>query len=53
MSEVQHLRITAHAESLKLERIAADWPAIAQDVARAEGSLADFLERLPRRQQCV
>ncbi len=46
MSELQHLRITAHAESLKLERIAADWPAIAQDVARAEGSLADFLERL-------
>lgn len=46
MSELQHLRIAAHAESLKLERVAADWPAIAQDVARAEGSFADFLERL-------
>lgn len=46
MNELQHLRIAAHAESLKLERIAADWPGIAQDIARAEGSFADFLERL-------
>jgi DNA replication protein DnaC len=43
---LQHARIAAHAQALKLERVASDWPAIAQDVARGDGSFADFLERL-------
>lgn len=46
MNDLQHMRIAAQAESLKLERIAVDWSAVAQDVARNEGSFADFLERL-------
>jgi len=31
---------------LKLHRIAADWPAIAQQAARHEASFGDFVERL-------
>jgi DNA replication protein DnaC len=47
MSEtVQHDRVAALAQALKLERMATDWPAVAQGVIRAEGSMADFLERL-------
>ncbi len=47
MSEgLQHARIAVLAETLKLERIAADWPAVALDSARRDASLADFLERL-------
>lgn len=38
MNDLQHMRIAAQAESLKLERIAVDWSAVAQDVARNEGS---------------
>ncbi len=40
MSELQHARIEMLARSLKLERTAVDWPAIAQDVARVDGSHA-------------
>lgn len=43
---LQHARIAALAQALKLERIATDWPAVAQDVVRADASLGDFLERL-------
>jgi DNA replication protein DnaC len=46
MSELQHARIEMLAKSLKLERTAVDWPAIAQDVARVDGSHGDFLERM-------
>lgn len=46
MSELQHARIEMLARSLKLERMAVDWSAIAQDVARNDGSHGDFLERL-------
>ena len=43
---LQHDRIAALCGALKLDRIAHDWPPIAQDAARTEASFADFLERL-------
>mgnify|MGYP006287418743 CR=1 FL=1 len=43
---LQHERIGALCTSLKLERIAAEWPGIAQAAIREQASLADFLERL-------
>ena len=43
---LQHERIGALCASLKLERIAAEWPGIAQEAIREQASLADFLERL-------
>ena len=43
---LQHERIAALCAQLKLDRIAAEWPALAQDAARDEASFADFLERL-------
>jgi DNA replication protein DnaC len=47
MSEtLQHDRLAALAHALKLERMATEWPAVAQDVIRADGTMADFLERL-------
>lgn len=39
-------RIAALCTDLKLHRIAADWPAIAQEAARHEASFGDFVERL-------
>jgi DNA replication protein DnaC len=43
---LQHDRIAALCSALKLDRIAQDWPSIAQEAARTESSFADFLERL-------
>lgn len=43
---LQHDRIVALCSELKLYRIASDWSPIAQDIARQELSLGDFLERL-------
>lgn len=43
---LQQQRITELCEQLKLARLATDWPALAQDAAREEGSFADFLERV-------
>jgi DNA replication protein DnaC len=43
---LQHERIAAICTKLKLERIAAEWPPLAQQAARDEASFAEFLERL-------
>ncbi|MGH6827074.1 IS21-like element helper ATPase IstB [Methyloceanibacter sp.] len=43
---LQHDRIAALCGELKLYRIASDWSPIAQEIARQELSLGDFLERL-------
>ena len=43
---LQHDRIAALCSELKLYRVAADWSPIAQEIAREELSLGDFLERL-------
>lgn len=43
---LQHERIAALCSSLNLQRIAVDWPALADDAARSETSFADFVERL-------
>ena len=43
---LQHERIAALCEQLKFSRLAAQWPALAQDAARTESSLADFLEQV-------
>jgi DNA replication protein DnaC len=43
---LQQQRITELCGQLKLARLATDWPALAQDAAREEGSFADFLERV-------
>lgn len=43
---LQHERIAAMCTKLKLERIAAEWPPLAQQAARDETSFAEFLERL-------
>ena len=42
----QHARITELCQTLKLDRIGADWPHIAQQAASSETSFADFLEQL-------
>jgi DNA replication protein DnaC len=43
---LQHSRIAERCEALKLQRMAAEWPAVAAEAARTEASFADFLERL-------
>jgi len=43
---LQHQRIAALCEQLKLAGLNAQWPALAQDAAREESSFADFLEKL-------
>lgn len=43
---LQHDRIAALCEQLKFARLAAEWPALAQDAARGEASFADFLEKV-------
>ena len=43
---LQHERISHLCQSLKLERIAQDWPHLAQQAATDEASFADFLEGL-------
>ncbi|MFO3707494.1 IS21-like element helper ATPase IstB [Xanthomonas codiaei] len=43
---LQHERITELCEQLKLARVGSDWPALAQEAARDDASLADFLERV-------
>ena len=45
MTALQTERIAALCEQLKLARLGAEWPALAQDAARDEASFADFLER--------
>ena len=43
---LQHERIAGQCEQLKFTRLAAQWPALAQEAARTEASLADFLEQV-------
>lgn len=43
---LQHERIAALCTELKLHRIAAEWPGLADEAARSEASFADFVERL-------
>jgi DNA replication protein DnaC len=43
---LQHDRIAELCEQLKLCRLGAQWPALAQDAARSEASFADFLEKV-------
>lgn len=43
---LQHARITELCQALKLDRIGADWPHMAQQAASREASFADFLEQL-------
>lgn len=43
---LQHERIGELCRQLKLERIASDWPHLAQQAASAGESFADFLEKL-------
>jgi len=43
---LQHARIAELCTSLKLDRIAMDWPHLAQQAASDEVSFADFLEKL-------
>lgn len=43
---LQHDRIEALCQELKLERIGTDWPHQAQQAARDQASFADFLEQL-------
>jgi DNA replication protein DnaC len=43
---LQHERIAALCQQLKLEHLAAEYGPIAQEAARDEASFADFLERL-------
>jgi DNA replication protein DnaC len=43
---LQHERIAALCSNLNLQRIAVDWPALADEAARSETSFADFVERL-------
>ena len=43
---LQHERIAALCGSLNLQRIAVDWPALADEAARSETSFADFVEGL-------
>lgn len=43
---LQQERIGALCAGLKLERLAAEWPALAQEAAVDEASFADFLEKL-------
>jgi DNA replication protein DnaC len=42
---LQHERIAALCEQLKFSRLGSEWPALAQDAARAQASFADFLEK--------
>lgn len=43
---LQHARIAELCETLKLERLGADWPHLAQQAAKGEVSYAEFLEKL-------
>jgi DNA replication protein DnaC len=43
---LQQERIAALCSGLKLERMSAEWPALAQEAAAGETSYADFLEKL-------
>jgi DNA replication protein DnaC len=43
---LQHSRIAERCEALKLQRVAAEWPAMAAEAAKSDASFADFLERL-------
>jgi DNA replication protein DnaC len=43
---LQQERIAALCSGLKLERLSAEWPALAQEAAAGEVSYADFLEKL-------
>ena len=46
MTTLQTERIAALCAQLKLARLGAEWPALAQDAARQDASFADFLERV-------
>lgn len=48
---LQHERIQALCQDLKLDRISADWSPLARQAAQQEASYADFLEQLLRAEQ--
>ncbi|EPM7283807.1 IS21-like element helper ATPase IstB [Pseudomonas aeruginosa] len=48
---LQLARITELCQSLKLDRIAAEWPHVAQQAAVSEHSFGDFLEQLLNRER--
>ncbi|MCZ4317341.1 IS21-like element helper ATPase IstB [Comamonadaceae bacterium G21597-S1] len=43
---LQHDRIANMCEQFKFNRLASQWPALAQEAARTEASFADFLEQV-------
>lgn len=43
---LQHQRIAALCDQLKMANLAAEWPGLAQQAARDEASFADFVEKL-------
>jgi DNA replication protein DnaC len=43
---LQQERITVMCDQLRLDRVAVDWPAMAQEAARNDTGYGDFLERL-------
>lgn len=43
---LQHQRIAALCEQLKMACLASEWPALAQQAAQDEASFADFMEKL-------
>ena len=49
---LQHSRIAERCEALKLQRMAAEWPAVAAEAAKKDASFADFLERLLETETC-
>ena len=46
MSALQHQRIAELCEQFRLDRIASEWPALAQQAIDNASSLGDFLEQL-------
>jgi DNA replication protein DnaC len=46
MTNLQQARIEHLCQALKLDRVAAEWPGIAQHAAQEEATHADFLERV-------
>lgn len=43
---LQHQRISELCAEFKLERIASEWPALAQKILDDTGTFGDFLEQL-------
>ena len=49
----QHDRIVALCEQLKLDRLGAEWPALAQEAANNDASFADFLEAVLNNERVI